>query len=236
MLWPDTFNNFFRPETAKAAVRLLEAGGFEVHIPPRPLCCGRPLYDWGMLDRAKRLWRGTLDALRPEIEAGTPLVGLEPACVTAFLDELPGLFPNDTLARQLSGNTHHIADFVMRDPDRFPLRRVEGEMAKVQIHCHHHAVIKPKGERALLDRLGLDYEVMPYGCCGMAGAFGFEVEKYEISQRIAERGLFPALRMADREAWVIADGFSCREQIEQGVGRGTVHVAELAAACLGRPS
>jgi Fe-S oxidoreductase len=232
LLWPDTFNNFFRPGTAKAAVRLLEAAGWEVHIPPRILCCGRPLYDWGMLDRATRLWRRTLDTLRPEIEAGTPVVGLEPACTTAFLDELPGLFPKDPLARALSANTHQLSDFLMRDPDRLPLRRAAGERAKVQIHCHHHAVIRPKGERALLDRLGLDYEVMPFGCCGMAGAFGFEAEKYAVSQKIAERGLFPALRAAPREAWVIADGFSCREQIEQGTGRGTVHVAEIAAACL----
>jgi Fe-S oxidoreductase len=239
ILWPDTFNNFFRPGTAKAAVRLLEAGGWEVHVPPRILCCGRPLYDWGMLDRAKRLWQETLDALRPEIEAGTPVVGLEPACVAAFMDELPGLFPGDELARKLSRGTRHIADFVMADPERFPLHRTAGETAKVQIHCHHHAVLKPGGERALLDRLGLDYEVMPFGCCGMAGAFGFEAGKYGVSQKIAERGLLPALRVAGRDTWVIADGFSCREQIEQGTGRGTVHIAELAAACLrrdGRPA
>ena len=232
VLWPDTFNNFFRPATAKAAVRLLEAGGWEVHLPRRPVCCGRPLYDWGMLDRAKRLWRRTLETLSPEIEAGTPVVGLEPACTTSFLDELPALFPKDELARALSANTHQLSDFLMRDPDRLTLRRAQGEHAKVQIHCHHHAVIKPKGERALLERLGLDYEVMPYGCCGMAGAFGFEAEKYQVSQTIAERGLFPALRAAPREAWVIADGFSCREQIERGTGRGTVHIAEIAAACL----
>ncbi|WP_372620713.1 FAD-binding and (Fe-S)-binding domain-containing protein [Falsiroseomonas sp.] len=234
ILWPDTFNNFFRPETAKAAVRLLEAGGYEVHIPRRTLCCGRPLYDWGMLDRAKRLWRRTLDTLRADIEAGMPVVGLEPACVSAFMDELPNLFPKDNLARRLSANTHHIADFVMREPDRFPLRRAEGERAKVQMHCHHHAVIRPGGEQRLLAHLGVEAEIMRHGCCGMAGSFGFEQEKYGISQQIAERGLFPELRAAPRETWVIADGFSCREQIEQGTGRGTVHVAQIAAACLGR--
>ena len=233
VLWPDTFNNFFRPDTAKAAVRLLEAGGWEVHVPPRILCCGRPLYDLGMLDRAKRLWRQTMDALRGEIEAGTPVVGLEPACVSAFLDELPNLFPKDALARKLSANATHIADFVMREPERFPFHRVP-EKAKVQLHCHHHAVIREGGERALLERLGLDFEILRTGCCGMAGSFGFEADKYEVSQRIAERGLYPALRAAEPEAWVVADGFSCREQIEQGTGRGTVHVAELAAACLRR--
>ena len=231
VLWPDTFNNFFRPETARAALRLLEAGGYEVHIPARILCCGRPLYDQGMLGRAKRLWRETLDTLRPEIEAGTPVVGLEPACVTAFLDELPGLFPDDPRAGRLRANTHFISDFIQRQPERFPLRRAR-ERAKVQIHCHHHAVIGPKAEHALLDRLGLDYEVMSHGCCGMAGAFGFAAATYETAQSIAERGLFPALRAAPPDAWVIADGFSCREQIEQGLGRGTVHIAELAAACL----
>ena len=123
LLWPDTFKNIFRPKTAKAAVRLLEASGWEVHIPPRIHCCGRPLYDQGMLDRARRLWLQTLETLRPEIEAGTPVVGLEPACVTAFLDELPGLFPKSELARRLGASTHHIADFLMRDPERVPLRR-----------------------------------------------------------------------------------------------------------------
>lgn len=234
ILWPDTFNNHFRPETAKAAVRLLEAGGFEVHLPRGALCCGRPLYDWGMLDRAKSLWRRTLRTLRAEIEAGTPVIGLEPACTAAFLDELPNLFPKDPLARRLSETTHHIADFLMREPDRLKLHRIPHEAAKVQIHCHHHAVIRTDGERALLRRLGLRHEVMGHGCCGMAGGFGFDAEKYEVSQAIAERGLYPELRAAPRDAWVVADGFSCREQIEQGVGRGTVHIAELVAACLRR--
>lgn len=98
------------------------------------------------------------------------------------------------------------------------------------------AVHKPKGERTLLDRLGLDHEVMPFGCCGMAGAFGFAAETYEASRMIAERGLLPALSAANHETWVVADGLSRREQIDQGAGRGTVHIAELAAACLLRGS
>jgi len=154
------------------------------------------------------------------------------AHTSAFLDELPNLFPKDERARKLSANTHHIADFLMREPDRLPLHQMRGETAKVQLHCHHHAIIRPQGERALLDRLGIAYQVLPHGCCGMAGSFGFDADTYEVSQQIGERALFPAIRAMPREAWVIADGFSCREQIEQGTGRGTVHVAQLAAACL----
>jgi len=228
LLWPDTFNNYFRPQTAIAATRALEALGFEVVIPDRPLCCGRPLYDWGMLDRARSLWRETMASLRADIDRGTPIIGLEPACVSAFRDELPGLLADDAGAARLSRQTFFFSEFLEKQAPHAPLPRL-ARRAVVQIHCHHHAVIKPDAEKALLDRLGLAYDVLPSGCCGMAGSFGFESSKYDVSMTAAERVLLPRVRACPPETLVLADGFSCREQIEQATGRRTMHIAEAVA-------
>jgi Fe-S oxidoreductase len=228
MLWPDTFNNYFRPGTAIAAVKALEGLGFSVAVPARPLCCGRPLYDWGMLEQAKQLWQETMVTLEPEIEAGTVLVGLEPACVSAFRDELPGLFPNDSRAARLSKQTLFFTEFLDQYAPKAGLPQSDAK-ALVQFHCHHHAVLDPAAERRVLNRMGLDYEVMASGCCGMAGSFGFESDKYEVSMRAAERVLLPKIRASSPATLVLADGFSCREQIEQGTGRNTLHVADLIA-------
>jgi FAD/FMN-containing dehydrogenase/Fe-S oxidoreductase len=228
LLWPDTFNNFFRPETAIAATEVLEAAGFEVAIPPHPLCCGRPLYDPGMLGLAERLWRQTMRILGPEIERGTAIIGLEPACLAAFKDELPNLFPDDPRAKALHDQSIYFSDFVAKHADRFEARKSDGK-ALVQIHCNHHAVMTDRGERDVLDRLGLDYEIMPSGCCGMAGAYGFAEETYEVGMAGGERVLLPMVREADADTLILADGFSCREQIEQGTGRKTLHVAEVMA-------
>ncbi|MGE0744813.1 MAG: FAD-binding and (Fe-S)-binding domain-containing protein [Rhodospirillales bacterium] len=228
VLWPDTFNNFFRPGTAKAATAVLESLGYEVAVPDRPLCCGRPLYDWGMLDAATRLWRQTLDSLLPEIEAGTPVIGLEPACVAAFRDELPGLMSTDERAQRLSHQVWFLTEFLDRE-GQCPPPAHNGRRALVHLHCHHHAVLQVAAERRVLDRTGIGYEVVPSGCCGMAGAFGFEAAKYAVSLDIGERVLLPRVRAAAAETLVVANGFSCREQIEQGTGRPTLHVAELLA-------
>jgi len=230
MLWPDTFNNYFRPQTAIAATQALEALGFEVTIPSRVLCCGRPLYDWGFLEEAKTLWRTTLDALRADIEAGTPLIGLEPACTSAFRDELIDLFPGNELAKQLAKQTSFFTEFL--DQRGCAIPHMNGS-ALVQLHCHHHAVIKPVSERKVLDGLGLDYEIMASGCCGMAGAFGFEAGKYDVSMKAAERVMLPKVREAAHEMLILANGFSCREQIEQGSNRKTNHIAEIVATALG---
>jgi FAD/FMN-containing dehydrogenase/Fe-S oxidoreductase len=229
LLWPDTFNNYFRSATAIAAAQVLETLGFRVAIPDRPLCCGRPLYDWGMLDRAKELWREVMTSLRTEIERGTPVVGLEPACVSAFRDELVGLFPDDALARRLSDQTLLLSEFLDREMSGASLPRMAGA-ALVQLHCHHHAVLNPQAEARMLQRIGIDAEILASGCCGMAGAFGFEAEKYEVSMRAAERVLLPRVRSAAADTLVLADGFSCREQIEQATGRKTLHIAELLAS------
>ncbi|WP_372423509.1 (Fe-S)-binding protein [Salinarimonas chemoclinalis] len=232
LIWPDTFNDHFRPDTLIAATKVLERAGYRVEIPPRRLCCGRALYAEGFLRTAQNLWFETLTSLRDEIAAGTPIIGLEPACTTAFKDELVNLFPDDPRARALSGQVSCFSDFVMAHEERFDLPRIEGE-ALVQIHCHHHAVLKDAAERALLAALGLDATVAPSGCCGMAGSFGFAKETYETAQACGERAILPMVREAADETVILADGFSCREQIEQGTGRETRHVAELMAERMG---
>ncbi|MBZ6075620.1 FAD-binding and (Fe-S)-binding domain-containing protein [Microvirga puerhi] len=233
LLWPDTFNNYFRPATAIAATKILEELGFQVVIPDRPLCCGRPLYDWGWLGTAKRLWRQTMTVLGEEIRAGTPLIGLEPACLTSFKDELINFYPEDEIAKRLSEQSVFFSDFMDQHADGRTLQPDSHAKALVQIHCHQHAVIKDGGERRLLDRLNLDYDIMRSGCCGMAGAFGFSAKTYDVAMAAGERVLLPTVRSAEPETLILANGYSCREQIEQGAGKETLHVAELMARRLG---
>jgi FAD/FMN-containing dehydrogenase/Fe-S oxidoreductase len=226
VLWPDTFNNHFRPETLIAATQLLKRAGFKVVIPAQSLCCGRPLYDWGFLDKAKQRFERIFRIIRAEIEAGTPIVVLEPACASAFKDELLNLFPDRAEARSLSRQVHYFSDFVAERIERFPAF-LKGGSALVQAHCHHHAVIGFDREQQLLSSLEIDVERPPQGCCGMAGAFGLAKETFEVGRKIGERVLLPRVRELDAEAVIVADGFSCREQIEMNGGRKTMHMAEL---------
>jgi len=227
LLFPDTFNNFFHPETARAGVEVLEAAGFRVTIPGSDLCCGRPLYDFGMLDLARRTLRELLDGLRGEIRAGVPVVVLEPSCAAVFRDELPGLFPDDADARTLSGQTFVLAEFLVKKAPGFLPRRL-ARRAILQGHCHQRAIMTMTDEEELLRRMGLDVTTPEPGCCGMAGSFGFERgDHYDVSMACAERALLPEIRRAPPETLVIADGFSCREQIVQGTGRESLHLAEV---------
>jgi FAD/FMN-containing dehydrogenase/Fe-S oxidoreductase len=226
LLWPDTFNNYFRPDTAKAAVEVLEAAGFRVIVPRAHLCCGRPLYDHGMLDRAQALLLQILDELSPEIEAGIPIVGLEPSCVAVFRDELINLFPLDERAQALSRQTFLLSEFLETSAKNFPLPRLDRK-ALLHGHCHHKSLMKMTAEEAVLRRLGVDFHSPAPGCCGMAGAFGFEEDKYDISMAIGELELLPAVRQAPADWLIIADGFSCREQIAQGSPRHALHLAEV---------
>ncbi len=233
ILWPDTFNNYFLPETAKAAVEVLEAAGFRVSIPTSILCCGRPLYDFGMLDRAKRLLLRTLDTLAAEIEAGIPIVALEPSCAAVFRDELTNLFPNDQRALKLSRQTFLLSEFLEKKAAGFKPPRLEAK-AVVHGHCHHKSLMKMTDEEAVLQKMGIDWSTPAPGCCGMAGSFGFEKDKYDVSMAIGELELLPAVRQAPLESLIIADGFSCREQIAQGTGRHALHLAEVMALALKR--
>jgi Fe-S oxidoreductase len=228
LLWPDTFNNYFQPATARAAVEVLEAAGYRVLIPQANLCCGRPLYDFGMLDRAQSLLLNILDELAPEIEAGIPIVGLEPSCVAVFRDELLNLFPHDQRARALSKQTFLLSEFLNRNSGNAPLPQLNRK-AVLHGHCHHKSIMKMTAEESLLRRVGIDFHAPAPGCCGMAGSFGFErdKDKYDVSQAIGELELLPAVRNAPADWLIIADGFSCREQIAQGTGRHALHLAEV---------
>src|SRR5216684_5421270 len=226
LLWPDTFNNYFLPATAKAAVEVLEAAGFSVILPQANLCCGRPLYDFGMLDRAKDLLLQILDELSPEIEAGIPVVELEPSCVTVFRDELLNLFPDDKRAQALARQTFLLSEFLEGNAGHWAPPRFERK-ALLHGHCHHKSIMKMTAEESVLRRIGVDFHSPAPGCCGMAGSFGFEHDKYEISTAIGELELLPAVRKAPDDWLIIADGFSCREQIAQGSNRHALHLAEV---------
>ncbi len=235
ILWPDTFNNYFFPSTAKAAVEVLETAGYQVLLPRANLCCGRPLYDFGMLDRAQSLLLEILDALSPEIEAGIPVVGLEPSCVAVFRDELLNLFPSDARAQALARQTFLLSEFLDSNSTNAPLPQFP-RTALLHGHCHHKSIMKMTAEESLLRRIGVDFQTPAPGCCGMAGSFGFEHDKYEISQAIGELELLPAVRKAPPDWLIIADGFSCREQIAQGTGRHALHLAEVLQMALDPPS
>lgn len=228
ILWADTFNNYFTPHVAQAAVEVLESAGYRVEVPSASLCCGRPLYDYGMLDKAKKMLRLVLTVLREPIEQGVPIVGLEPSCVAVFRDELKNLYPNDENAKRLSAQMLTLPEFLQDRAKRAGYRLPQlHARAVVHGHCHHKALLNFDKETSLLEELGLSCNVLDSGCCGMAGAFGYEKEHYEVGIQCGERVLLPAVRSADGDELIISDGFSCREQIRQQTGRQALHVAEV---------
>ncbi|HTL67341.1 MAG TPA: FAD-binding and (Fe-S)-binding domain-containing protein [Lacunisphaera sp.] len=226
LLWPDTFNNHYHPEVARAATRFLERHGWQVVVPRVHLCCGRPLYDYGMLDTARRWLERILDELRDDIRAGTPLIGLEPSCTAVFRDELPNLLPHDEDALRLSHQTLLLSEFIQQRMPEAKLPYLAGR-ALVHGHCHQKALMKMTSEEHVLRRLGVGYEILDSGCCGMAGAFGFEKDHYDVSIACGERVLLPRVRAAEATTHIVANGFSCREQIRQTTDRGAIHLAQL---------
>ena len=234
LLWPDTFNNYFLPDTAKAAVEVLEAAGFRVVIPSAVLCCGRPLYDFGMLARAKRLLLNVLDTLTQEIEANISVVVLEPSCAAVFRDEMLNLFPNDNRAHKLCQQTFLLSEFLEKKAAHFQVPHFPAK-ALVHGHCHHKSIMKMTDQESILRKMELDWSAPAPGCCGMAGSFGFEQDKYDVSVAIGELELLPAIRQAAADCLIIADGFSCREQIAQCTGRNALHLAEIIEMGLKRP-
>ena len=228
VLFPDTFNNFFEPHVAIAAVEVLERAGFRVIIPRRQLCCGRPLYDQGMLEQAKARLRDVMEALDPFVAVGIPIVGLEPSCILTFRDELPSLFPDDARAVALASNSLLLDELLVREGDNFAPPEMRRRTI-VQGHCHQKAIAGIADEVTLLSRAaGAELEVLDAGCCGMAGAFGYDREHFEVSKAIGARVLIPAIDKAPPEAIIVADGFSCRSQIRHFCpSRRPMHLAEV---------
>jgi FAD/FMN-containing dehydrogenase/Fe-S oxidoreductase len=229
VLWPDTFTDHLSPEVGLAAVRVLEAAGLRVLIPPAAVCCGLTWVSTGQLGHAKKVMRRTLERLRPVLDAGLPLVVLEPSCAAALRADLPELLgPGEPRAAALAASVRTFAEAVEQyAPDWTPPRL--DRTAVGQTHCHQHAVLGDTADRRLRERAGLTGELTG-GCCGLAGNFGFEAGHYEVSVACAEEALLPAVRAAGPDAAVLADGFSCRTQIAQlGGGVKARHLAELLA-------
>lgn len=230
VLWTDTWNNYYHPQTLAAAETVLREAGFSVEVPKGHICCGRPLYDFGLLDHARAYLSDVLNRMRPQIEAGLPFIFLEPSCASVFKDELPELFPNDARAKRLKEQVWLFAGWLAAEAPGFTEDRLKGAQILVHGHCHHKAVFDgPASEIALLRQAGAKVDAIKAGCCGMAGPFGFEADKFEISKAIANDGLLPAVQSAGPMTMVVADGFSCREQIAQLGGREAMHFAEVLA-------
>jgi Fe-S oxidoreductase len=225
ILWADTFNNYFHPETSRAALNVLQGAGFRVTVPQAHLCCGRPLYDFGLLDKAKEYLEKIMNVLGAQIKAGIPIVVLEPSCASVFRDELRNLFPRDVRAAKLRGQTFLFSEFLQRYAPGYTPPQLSGKVL-LHGHCHHKSLMGLGDEESLLRKTGADLQSIDSGCCGMAGPFGFEKGKYKVSQAVGERVLLPAVRNTPENALIVSDGFSCREQIMQSTGRRAIHLAE----------
>ncbi|MGR6968940.1 FAD-binding and (Fe-S)-binding domain-containing protein [Streptomyces cynarae] len=236
VLWPDTFSTYFHPSIGKSAVRVLEDAGFRVAVPTRPVCCGLTWISTGQLAVAKKVLRHSLDVLRPWIEAGTPVIGLEPSCTAVFRADAPELMPADQDVQRLAGQFRTFAEHLVHHaPDDWRPPAL-ARQATVQTHCHQHAIMKYEADQELMRRAHLDADVLDEGCCGLAGNFGFERGHHEVSMAVAEQGVLPSVRGAAPSGLVLADGFSCRTQIEQGgTGRRALHLAEALALGLDGP-
>jgi FAD/FMN-containing dehydrogenase/Fe-S oxidoreductase len=230
LLWLDTWNNYFQPHVLSAARKVLLASGHDVQIPRGPICCGRPLYDFGFLDAARGYLLRILDVCEPQIRAGIPIVMLEPSCASVFRDELVNLLPNDQRAIRLSQQTILFSEALVQSAGGWRPPGLNGSRFVVHGHCHQKAVLTMNDDMALLRATGAQVELLDSGCCGMAGSFGFEKAKYEVSQKLAERVLLPGLQVAHQDAIVVSNGFSCREQIKQNSKRRAVHLAEVLAS------
>ena len=241
LLFVDSFNTWFEPENAQAAMRVLAAAGYRVHIARapeggRPLCCGRTMLAAGLIDEARTEASRMIAALRPWVEKGVPIVGLEPSCLFGLRDEFRALLPGEDSAK-LADLAMLFEEFVAREIDdgRFAAEFAvaNGSKALLHGHCHQKAfgVMGPV-QKTLSLVSGLEVETVESTCCGMAGAFGYEAEHYDVSMRIGELDILPAVRAAEKNAMIVADGTSCRHQIRDGAGRGAVHVARILADAL----
>ncbi len=226
LLFPDTSNNYFAPRTARAAVEVLEDAGYQVVVPKEHVCCGRPLYDHGFLGDARKYLLHAMAILTPYVEQHIPIIVLEPSCWSVFHDEIRNLFPEREETRKIMESTFLLADFLsQRSAYSPPPLKME---ALMHAHCHCKAIDRGADYgRTLLEKMQLQVRPLIDGCCGMAGAFGFMDENYDVSVTIAEHALLPAVRAAKANELIVADGFSCREQIAQLTDRRALHTAEV---------
>ena len=224
ILWVDTFNDHYTPEIAQAASDVLTSMGYRVEIPKKRLCCGRPLYDYGLLDEARDLLQRIISEFEDDIRAGVPVVGLEPGCLSVFKDEMLKQLPRSPLAKKLASQTYLFSDFVSESEFQWP--QLDADVL-LHGHCHQKSLFGMEGETALLDKIGVRWKLADSGCCGMAGSFGFNKDHYDLSMKIGEDSLLPIVRAADPNTIVVTDGFSCREQIEHGTNRKAMHIAQL---------
>jgi FAD/FMN-containing dehydrogenase/Fe-S oxidoreductase len=238
VLFVDTFSRWFEPENARAAIRVLETAGYRVHVAAptaqgRPLCCGRTFLSAGLVDQARAEAQRTLDTLMPWVERGIAIIGVEPSCLFTFRDEFQVLLPG---AESLARNAFLFEEFVAREIDagRFDVAfKPLAAKALLHGHCHQKAFdAMPAVERVLKLVPGLEVRTVESSCCGMAGSFGYEAEHYEVSMKMAEASLLPAVRTAAQDSIVVADGTSCRHQIADGTGRSALHVARVLAQAL----
>jgi FAD/FMN-containing dehydrogenase/Fe-S oxidoreductase len=230
LLWPDTWNNYFYPNALTSAAKVLTDAGNFVRIPQKHICCGRPLYDFGFLDEARRYLLRILDDLEPQILAGIPFVMLEPSCASVFRDELINLFPKDQRALRLSKQTLLLGEILVKSSfANWTPPQLTGRCILVHGHCHQKALLTMKDDLKLLKATGAQVEMLDSGCCGMAGPFGFEKDKFTVSQTLAERVLLPAVRTASADTILVSNGFSCREQIKQNMPRYAIHLSEVLA-------
>ncbi len=241
VLWADTFNRWFEPENVRAARRVLEAGGFRVHMAlpadkGRPLCCGRTFLAAGLVDEARMEARRVLDSLGPYVKRGVPIVGLEPSCLLGLRDEFTVLQQGEA-AEALAADAYLFEEFLMREADagrlNLPLKALKQKLVHVHGHCHQKAfAVMGSVERALGLIPDLKVQVIDSSCCGMAGSFGYRPENQDVSRAMAESKLLPAVRAVGMNELIVADGTSCRHQIAVGTAREAVHVARILADAL----
>lgn len=229
LLWVDSFNNGFTPKVLEAGVNVLEALGFTVRLMRRHVCCGRPYYDVGMIDEAKSNLEQILTQLEPVLEDRLPVIVLEPSCLSVFRDEMPGLFPNDERAKQLQKSIMTLSEFIESRGLQLPSIN---EDVRIHGHCHQKSCGGMGGEQGILEKLGGTGQVIPAGCCGVAGAYAYHSKTAPVAKIIGENEFKPHLDKIPQDASVVADGFSCRGQIRNISGREPMHLAEYLAKVL----
>jgi Fe-S oxidoreductase len=239
----DTFNRYFEPENARAALAVLQAAGYEVHLPQaadggRPLCCGRTFLAAGLVEEARSEARRVIETLRPYVERGVPVIGLEPSCLLGLRDEFLSMLPGAASA-ELAMNAFLLEEFLAREHEAgrltLKLAPLPEKKALLHGHCHQKAFdVMTAAQKTLRLVPGLEVETIESSCCGMAGAFGYEAAHYEVSMKMGELALLPRVRKAGADELIVADGTSCRHQIHDGAGRPAIHVARVLERALAR--